>query len=494
MPRVAAAAAAVSPAGAPPPRGRSTNNSAASLPAAAFDPPSSATSAHTSMSASPRTASPRRSQASAGTPRGGRRGRRDVPKQWACPEPGCGKAFERRFDLERHSWVHRTDRPFQCECGKTFIRKDYLRKHMVQVHPDWEIPAHLLEDDPQPPVAKRRKLTADNEEEISSSSGSTVQMTPPPSSDAGNSSPVLAKPKPSRAKAAKPPPKTPPRKPAAAPPKKSPPRPTLIRKPGKLAFGSGILPRTVPEAEPPNWPSDHSAESDDNATLHVEEPPKLADAPPAPYPEPSPDVMEASAVLATMSPMRSSNATATERGGSSSRRTPTRTPRKEKDRDRAAPPSPGSSRRSGGRLPFSPPFKAKPSQVKVFIDADSIPPSPSRGGGAQHGSPPRVIMYPPSMPVSPTYPSQGPAHHEIISALNGARRDPEPPSSDAEPDAREGDEPVEDEAVAVADILCSLGPQGSSPIRAPPGDEDGKSKEGEWSSLVAWSSPISPGR
>ncbi|KAI9026738.1 hypothetical protein DFJ74DRAFT_518141, partial [Hyaloraphidium curvatum] len=48
----------------------------------------------------------------------------------ACPEPGCSSSFERRYDLERHSWVHRADRPFTCnDCGKAFIRQDYLNKH-----------------------------------------------------------------------------------------------------------------------------------------------------------------------------------------------------------------------------------------------------------------------------------------------------------------------------------------------------------------------------
>ncbi|KNC98124.1 uncharacterized protein SPPG_06532 [Spizellomyces punctatus DAOM BR117] len=57
------------------------------------------------------------------------------PKLFKCPEPDCGKAFTRRFNLQSHELVHSNLRPFKCElCNRTFRRKFDQRRHMQSVH------------------------------------------------------------------------------------------------------------------------------------------------------------------------------------------------------------------------------------------------------------------------------------------------------------------------------------------------------------------------
>nr|KAG5691267.1 hypothetical protein BaRGS_015235 [Batillaria attramentaria] len=48
-----------------------------------------------------------------------------------CPEPGCGRIFQRLELLEDHRRnKHSTERPFPCEvCGKTFALSHYRNQH-----------------------------------------------------------------------------------------------------------------------------------------------------------------------------------------------------------------------------------------------------------------------------------------------------------------------------------------------------------------------------
>ncbi|KAF9081792.1 hypothetical protein BGX23_000448 [Mortierella sp. AD031] len=60
-------------------------------------------------------------------------------KRFACNHPGCGRSFDRRFNLHTHEKTHKPEqaRPFVCskaQCGKAFTRKHYLQRHKASVH------------------------------------------------------------------------------------------------------------------------------------------------------------------------------------------------------------------------------------------------------------------------------------------------------------------------------------------------------------------------
>ncbi|KAJ9268260.1 transcriptional regulator family: Fungal Specific TF [Paecilomyces variotii] len=53
-----------------------------------------------------------------------------MPKEYVCPESGCGKSFLRSSHLSRHRLNHRPTEIFQCSsCPKKFVRRDLFKRH-----------------------------------------------------------------------------------------------------------------------------------------------------------------------------------------------------------------------------------------------------------------------------------------------------------------------------------------------------------------------------
>ena len=43
----------------------------------------------------------------------------------------CDQLFSRNHDLKRHQRIHTDFKPFHCYCGKSFSRKDALKRHIL---------------------------------------------------------------------------------------------------------------------------------------------------------------------------------------------------------------------------------------------------------------------------------------------------------------------------------------------------------------------------
>ena len=78
----------------------------------------------------------------------------------------CLKKFSQKFTLVRHLWTHTGQRPFQCECGASFLRNDALRSHQ-ETHNRPHIYCHLCPAEPFSSSSKlQRHLQTHAEESI----------------------------------------------------------------------------------------------------------------------------------------------------------------------------------------------------------------------------------------------------------------------------------------------------------------------------------------
>ncbi|KAJ6108440.1 hypothetical protein N7523_009763 [Penicillium sp. IBT 18751x] len=96
---------------------------------------------------------------------------RGRPKLQVAPCRFCKKQFKRLEHLQRHERIHTREKPFTCQCGRTFARRDLLSRHdrLCHLPDDAEGPTPLPTPSPHVQTQDEVSFASDSHETFSNS-------------------------------------------------------------------------------------------------------------------------------------------------------------------------------------------------------------------------------------------------------------------------------------------------------------------------------------
>ena len=57
-----------------------------------------------------------------------------IKAKYTCPFQDCDKVFSRPSRLKTHEYSHTGEKPFKCHCGKAYARRFHLQRHVQNHH------------------------------------------------------------------------------------------------------------------------------------------------------------------------------------------------------------------------------------------------------------------------------------------------------------------------------------------------------------------------